>query len=466
MQQNSYFNVRYLKWAKGNFWSRYDVIRSISKKNEKIKLHFTPRAIRLFIAEILIAAAVIIASFLLTKNPLCIVVSEIVLIICSFAVIMLANLCVAPIEKALCRWYINDARKKLQQHDSLIKIAITGSYGKTSVKHFLYDILSEKYSVLMTPGSFNTPLGVTRTIREQLQPIHEVFIAEMGAKQTGDIQEICDIVKPKYGILTSVGLQHLETFGSFENVKKTKLEIIAALPSEGVGYVNFDNLSSADIPGETKAEIRSFAVHSAADFTAKNIVYGNRGMSFDVFLREEKILTLETKLLGEHNISNLLACCAIALHLGVEKYKIEKAARHIQPVRHRLEVKKLPNGITVIDDAFNSNPVGSQMALEALKRFEGNKKIVITPGMIELGEKEYELNYEFGKNIAAHCDIAVLVGTKQTKPIQDGIKATDFPPENLFVCKSLNEANEQAKKIMQAGDVVLYENDLPDTFNE
>jgi UDP-N-acetylmuramoyl-tripeptide--D-alanyl-D-alanine ligase len=466
MQQNSYYNARYIKWLGGNFFFRLGAVRVFFKQKEKKKLDFTPRAIRLFACEIVLVAAVFLLLFLLSVNLLFVVLVLAICAVFSFLFILIANLSVFPLEKLINRWYVNDAKKRLRHHKELLKIAVTGSYGKTSVKHFLFDILSEKYSVLMTPGSFNTTLGVVRTVREQLQPIHEIFIAEMGAKRRGDIKEICDIVNPNFSILTSVGQQHLESFGSFDNIKSTKLEAIAALSASGTGYVNFDNLKKSDIPQQTKAKIVSFAVNSDADYTAKNIEYKNNGMVFEVFYHSEKILTLETRLLGEHNVSNLLACCGIALDLGVEKYKIENVVKRLEPVAHRLEVKKLPNGITVIDDAFNSNPVGAKMALQALKRFEGKKKIIITPGMIELGQKEYALNFEFGQIIAQNCDIAVLVGARQTKPIQEGIKSVNFPKENLFVCRNLNEANEQVKKIMQAGDVVLYENDLPDTFNE
>jgi UDP-N-acetylmuramoyl-tripeptide--D-alanyl-D-alanine ligase len=369
------------------------------------------------------------------------------------------------VETAINRWYIRDAKKKMQHYPNLTVIAITGSFGKTSVKHFLQSILSEQYNVLITPGSFNTTLGVVRTIRGQLQPLHEVFIVEMGAKKRGDVAEICSIVHPQYGVITAIGAQHLETFGTVENVKKAKMEVITALPASGVGFINADHLAAAGVPAEVKAKVLSFAVQSDADYCAKNITCTNKGMAFEVHSRQGKQLSVETALLGEHNVSNLLACCAVALELGVEKYKIEKAVKSIRAVAHRLEVKALPNGVTVVDDAFNSNPVGSKMALEALQRMEGKRKIVITPGMIELGEKEYALNYAFGQAIARNCDIAALVGVHRTKPIQEGIKSTGFPDEHLVVCKNLTEANNYVKSIMQPGDVVLYENDLPDTFN-
>jgi UDP-N-acetylmuramoyl-tripeptide--D-alanyl-D-alanine ligase len=497
LQLNSYFNTRYCKWLKENRRRYFDVrnlvvcllclsyafeyfwlfttIAILSsgigsfvllKQKQKKKLDFTKRAVRLFIMELLLAAALPVVIWITTQDMRDVAASFAFIIFFSSLIVLLANTLIKPVEIAINRWYIRDAKKKMQHYPNLMIIAVTGSFGKTSVKHFLQSILSEQYNVLITPGSFNTTLGVVRTIREQLQPVHEVFIVEMGAKKIGDVAEICDIVHPQYGVITAVGAQHLETFGTVENVKKAKMEVITALPASGTGFVNADHLAAGDVPAEVKAKVLSFAVQADADYRAQQITYTNKGMAFEVHNRQGKQLSLETALLGEHNVSNLLACCAVALELGLEKYKIEKAVKGIRAVAHRLEVKTLPNGITVVDDAFNSNPVGSKMALEALHRMAGNRKIVITPGMIELGEKEYALNYAFGQAIARNCDVAVLVGVHRTKPIREGIQSAGFPAGNLVVCKNLAEANTYVKSIMQAGDVVLYENDLPDTFNE
>ena len=497
LQLNSYFNTRYIKWYKDNFRSRCDIIKTLVvlscvlsgcvdywlfplagillsaagavaliKQKAKKKLDFTNRAVRLFVMAILLPAAALVVTFTVTQNIRPAAWPLAAFITFSFPVMLFANTLMRPLETLINRWYINDAGKKIKNCPHLTIVAVTGSYGKTSVKHFLQNILSEQYNVLITPGSFNTTLGVVRTVREQLQPIHEVFIVEMGAKRAGDVAEICRIVRPKYGVITAVGAQHLETFGTVANVKKAKLEILSALPAGGGGFINAADIAPGDLPADVKAPVVSFGVGKDADYDARNIVYTAKGMSFDVYRSGEKCLTLETALLGEHNVSNLLACCAVACTLGVEKYKIEKAVKSIRAVEHRLEVKPLPNGVTVIDDAFNSNPVGSKMALEALKRMEGKRKIIITPGMIELGAEEAERNYAFGQAIAGNCDIAVLVGIHRTLPIQEGIKAAGFPAGNLAVCKNLTEANNYVKSIMQPGDVVLYENDLPDTFNE
>jgi len=499
IQLNSYFNSRYFKWLRENFLPNFklhiallavaiafifienelfaDTLKgfaigvsiaasiSILRKKVKKKLDYTKRAVRLFVTGILLITVINGIVFVFFNEKFAIA-SLLITSALSSVNILISNILIKPIELSINRWYINDAKKKISGYKNLIKIGVTGSYGKTSVKHFLHTILSEKYNTLMTPGSFNTTLGVVRTIREYLQPVHEVFIAEMGAKHIGDVQEICDIVEPEYGILTAIGPQHLESFGSLDNIKRAKLEVITNLPASGTGFVNIDNLAVSEIPSDVRAKIITFAVKKEADYTAANVAYRGRGMVFDVVKQGKVALTVETNLLGEHNVSNLLVCCAFALEIGVEKYRIEMAVKKIEAVEHRLQVKQTAAGITIIDDAFNSNPVGSKMALEALRRFEGNRKIVITPGMIELGDKEYELNREFGKYIAENCDIAVLVGKNRTAPIQEGIRAAGFPEEKMLVCRDLNEANERVKGFILAGDVVLYENDLPDTFNE
>jgi UDP-N-acetylmuramoyl-tripeptide--D-alanyl-D-alanine ligase len=496
MQLNSYFNERYIKWLKENVRSRYDltkltVLASIVvfyfyshiataslifaasawgcvvllRKKSKKKLDFTPRATRLYIVELLLVILALVAVHFTVSAKyfpglLFVVVGF------SFVIMILANILIRPIEKMINQGYINDAKKTLASRPELIKIGITGSYGKTSVKHFLHAIMSEKYNTLMTPGSYNTTLGVVRTVREYLQAAHEVFIIEMGAKKIGDIQEICDIAHPRYGIITAIGPQHLETFGSIDNVRKGKFELIASLPGDGIGFINGTDLDPNNLPAPAQAKIITFSATGNTQYKGANVAYKGLGMHFDVYKGDEKVLSLQTKLLGEHNVSNLVAACAVGLELGVETYLIEKAVKQIEAVNHRLEVSRLANGVTIIDDAFNSNPVGSRMAVEALRRFEGNQKIIITPGMIELGAKEYELNFEFGIHIAKNCDLVFLVGASRTKPIQEGLKSVNFPDDKLYVCKNLQEANDKVKTLMKAGDVVLYENDLPDTFNE
>ena len=369
-------------------------------------------------------------------------------------------------EKSINRKYYNEAAAILKSMPGLKIIGITGSYGKTSTKHYLNRILQEHFSTTMTPGSFNTTLGVIRTIREHLQPYNEVFIVEMGAKQPGDIKEICDLVHPSMGIITAVGEQHLESFKSIENVQRTKFELADALPADGTVVVNNDFPYVASRAVENTGCIRyGVSDTDKADMVAGDIAYTPSGTTFtvsDPLL--ESPMTLHTKLVGECNVSNLLAVVTIALKLGVPADKIKYAVGAIDQVEHRLNMKRTPGGITIIDDAFNSNPQGSKMALDVLSMMTTGKRIIITPGMIELGELQAKANEEFGRHIARCADVAIIVGHYNRDAIMAGVAGGEIKPENIHAVDSFDEAQALLGRIARAGDTVLYENDLPDTF--
>lgn len=364
-----------------------------------------------------------------------------------------------PVENHINRRFINDAKRIIASMPQLRVIGITGSYGKTSTKHYLYRILSEEFAVCMTPGSFNTTLGVVRTIREHLKPYDQFFICEMGAKQPGDIKEICDLVHPEIGIVTAVGPQHLESFKSIENVQRTKFELIDSLPENGLAVINNDFEYIANRPINNVAAVR-YAVNprEATSFSVRNVRYTPSGTDFTV-VGPDTELALHTRLLGECNVSNLISAVIVALHLGMTPEKIAAAVEQIEQVEHRLSVKRTPGGLTILDDAFNSNPAGSAMALDVLKAMPG-RRFVITPGMIELGDRQEELNEEFGRKIAQSADIAIVVGQYNRQAIVAGIgqgievHTVDTFPQTQTILM------EKAK----AGDAVLYENDLPDTF--
>ena len=384
----------------------------------------------------------------------------------SWLIVMIADIIMIPVEKMINRRYYNDAKRILKSMPHLKVIGITGSFGKTSTKHYLHAILSEKYDTLMTPGSYNTTMGVIRTVREHLKPYNEVFICEMGAKQLKDIKEICDLVHPHCGIITAVGSMHLETFKSIENVCKTKFELADSIPSDGFVLINNDFELAAKRPVRNTNAIR-YAVSNTegADYIATDIVYDNNGTSFTVKGSDGFELSLKSRLIGECNISNLLAATVMALKLGVESVKIQKAVARIEQVEHRLSVKRTPGGVTIIDDAFNSNPEGSRMALEALGNFKTGKRIVVTPGMIELGDKQDELNAKLGEHIGKNVDVAIIVGNYNRDAIIEGIKRIDnFEESAIIIADSFNDAQKILGEILKPGDIVLYENDLPDTF--
>lgn len=369
-------------------------------------------------------------------------------------------------EKAINSRYYKDAERILASMPDLKVVGITGSYGKTSTKHYLQRILSEEYETLMTPGSFNTTMGVIRTVREYLKPYTQVFVCEMGAKQPGDISEICRLVHPSVGIVTAVGEQHLESFKSIENVQRTKFELVDALPDDGLAVVNNDFEFVANRPVDNVRCIRYAVKNSAnADYKAADIVYSSTGTSFTIEGPEGYRLPLHTKLVGECNISNLIAAVIVARYMGVSDSKIKYAVESIQQVEHRLNMKHTPGGITIIDDAFNSNPEGSRMAVDVLSRMTGGRRIIVTPGMVELGDKQYDYNRQLGLHIAGNVDDAIIVGAYNREALLDGLhESGQLVKEHIHVADSFNEAQRLLSSIAKPGDTVLYENDLPDTF--
>lgn len=427
----------------------------------KTPIVFTNRVKRLYTTAIILVSLTITATAIADVSYIPFAASLILLF--SNIIALLANLINTPIEKSITRYYYNDAKKIISSHKSLTIIGITGSFGKTSTKNYLARILSERYNILVTPGNFNTLLGVVRTIREQLRPYHQIFIVEMGAKQPGDIKEICDLVHPQIGILTAIGEMHLETFKNFENIQKTKFELIDSLPSDGLAILNNDSegISSYKAQKSTCTTLTYGVNNKQANLNAQNITYGANGVSFTLDTE-----TYESKLLGRGNLLNILATIAVANHLQIPQNKQKAAIMRLQPVEHRLSMRRA-NSITILDDAYNSNPAGAAMAIEVLKNFnigEGNKRIIITPGFVEMGQKQYEANKTLGTQIAQGCDYAIIVNATNREAIKNGIEQEKFNNSNTYYAANLNEAHAHLATILKAGDVVLYENDLPDNF--
>lgn len=379
--------------------------------------------------------------------------------------IFAAALLTKPIEAYVHRHFIKMAKQKLAQMPNLTVVAITGSYGKTSTKFMICDLLSERFSVCFTPGSYNTPMGICKVINNDLEAHHQVLVLEMGARYEGNIDKLCDIAEPDISVVTNVGVAHLETFGSQDAIARTKSTIVKRTKPNGKAVLNADDRrvkAMADLRDDLEI---TFVGLESGDIQAKDIHYDANGMSFTVTTgEEEKSFTMQ--LLGAHNIQNMLLAVGVAQTLKLRLTTMAMAASRIKPVEHRLELKS-QNGITVIDDAFNSNPVGAKNAIETLAAFKNGRKIIITPGMIELGDIQEEKNKVFGQQIGqAGLDLVILVGQNQTEAIRKGIDSTDFDMEKVITVSSLYEANRTMQDFAREGDVVLYENDLPDSFNE
>lgn len=430
----------------------------------KKPLVFTARARRIFWVAFILGIVLAVVS--MSADSIRFTACVMMLLLYLSAILMLAaNAILKPYEKRLTQKFINEAKDIIASMPELKVVGITGSYGKTSTKHYLYRILSEHYETLMTPGSYNTTLGVVRTIREMMKPYTQVFIAEMGAKQPGDIREIAEIVNPQTGIITAVGEQHLQSFGSIENVQKTKFELVDALGADGLAILNNDFEFVANRPVDNVRAIRYGVKNKdGVSVSATDISTDRRGTSFTVMAEGYEPLELETRLVGECNISNLLAAVTAARALGVPDEKIRRAVRQIEQVEHRLNLKTTPSGITIIDDAFNSNPDGSRMALDVLSGMTPGKRIIITPGMIELGDKQFEYNREFGKKAGNCADVAIIVGRYNREAILEGLAESGMPEQNIHTADTFAVAQQILAGIATSGDTVLYENDLPDTF--
>ncbi|MDZ7805998.1 MAG: Mur ligase family protein [Gracilimonas sp.] len=379
--------------------------------------------------------------------------------------ILISGLFTRPVETYIQNGFKKQARKKLASMPDLKVIAITGSYGKTSTKFMIRDLLKERFNVCSTPGSYNTPMGICKVINNDLQANHQILILEMGARYEGNIQELCDIAKPDISVITNVGVAHLETFGSQDVIAKEKGTLVDNLQSGDVAILNGDDPRVSEMGSDRQEITRILVGLNNGKIQASEISYNTSGMSFKVSI-ENETESFRTKLLGAHNAQNLLLAVGVGHYFGLRLKTMAIAARKIEPIEHRLELKQ--NGeLTIIDDAFNSNPVGAKNAVEILGQFDSGKRIIITPGMIELGDIEEEENYKFGQSIGnANLDLVILVGEERAKPILEGIRSDNSASLNVRVVNSLFEANELIRKVAQPGDVILYENDLPDVYNE
>lgn len=441
-------------------------------EQEKKPLVFTPRVQRLTIVFIIFAAALPFASSIFAITTTSImpdihllafgwIIADLLLPVLIFPAVWL----MWPVEKIIQHGFIREAREKLAAYPHVKIVGITGSYGKTSTKFIIQHILKERYSVCFTPGSFNTPMGICKVINNDLQSSHQILILEMGARYKGNIDELCRIAAPDVAVLTNVGIAHLETFGSKEQIAQTKSEILAHLPPDGTAVLNADDPLVMRMPIAASVT-KLTAGLKAGDFTATGITYDASGCRFIVSGPNNETAEVTTPLLGAHNVINILLAFCVGHHFGLRLQTMAIAAASLQPVEHRLELKQR-NGITVIDDAFNSNPIGARNAIEVLGKFNTGKRILITPGIVELGDKEEEENHKLGYAIThAELDKVYLVGKLQTEPIYRGLISSGFDMEKVEVVSSLFEANDKCFAEARDGDVVLYENDLPDTYNE
>ena len=385
----------------------------------------------------------------------------------------LGNLLMVPVEANIREGFKKQARAKLDAVNPTV-IGITGSYGKTSTKTYLAHLLNGKYDAFPTPKSWNTIMGVCLAINTRMGENADYFICEMGAYVEGEIQEIAALTRPTISVITEVGPQHLERFGSLENIATAKYEIIKALPPDGVGVFNWDNpyireMIQRDYPATQLTVSRTADPANlptdAPRFIASEIDETLDGLTFtvtDTTTGDQE--RFETGVIGQHNVTNILLATAIAVHEGMTLAEVTKRANSLQPAEARLVRNVLPNGMTIINDAYSANPVGAVSALRVLGMHDSGRRLLITPGMVELGTVQAEENRKLGVTAADYATDIILVGEEQTKPIHAGLTSAGFPPDNIMIMDTVTEAISWYQENLGAGDTVLFLNDLPDTY--
>lgn len=357
---------------------------------------------------------------------------------------------------------ISEAKLKIKNLKDLTSVAIVGSFAKTSTKNILYTLLWKDFRVVKTPKSFNTEVSVARTILSDLKENTEVFIAEMDAYHPGEIKNLVNLVKPKMGIITAIAAQHLQRFKNMETLAKTQFEVADSL-SEGILFLNSGDTWSMKLQKDLKNQKIFYGIRKDEDdFYATNMQPTTKGYKFKLHTKSSTV-DIELPLFGAHHIINFLAAASMAHTLGVSLKTIQERAKLIQPTEHRLEIRKLGQ-ITLIDNSYNTNPTVSKSSLKVLKDQPGKQKILITPGLIELGSEANKENQEFAKDAGKVADQIIIVGKNAKKSLLKGLKDSKFPKDKIHEVSSTGEALNLLGKIAMPESVVLLENDLPDQY--
>lgn len=484
LQVLEYDLIRFVRWTVHNLFRL--------KLEKKMALVWTAKAKYLFIcANVLSLVPLFI--FQPWATPLSLDLKGVIIVILlqlfPQPLLLVSLLVLRPYELINRRRTIIRAQETLAKHKKMLIIGITGSYGKTTVKEILAALLAQKYKVLATPKSYNTLFGIAGVINSKLKPEHDVFIVEMGAYKKGEIKELCRMVRPKIGIITGITNQHLERFGSLKNIVEAKSELIQALPNDGLAVSNLFSKPCADLYLKTKINKIGYSwiekpYGIEADLQAE--ITGSSMESSELKIRQE---TYTLNLPSEHNVSNALAAVAVGLYLGLSETEIRKGLTRVKPPEHRLQIIHGPENSLIVDDAYSSNPEGARAAVKLIAKFPNYPKIIVTPGMVELGKQQFEENRKLGKLIAENFDAAVIVNKTNRKALVQGIKdggwdtsvamkqpasptlqqggcSNETIGKRIFITNSLDQATKYIiPQLVKPNSLILFENDLPDIYN-
>jgi len=361
------------------------------------------------------------------------------------------------------------ARKKLQKLKNLRVIGITGSYGKTSTKEILSQLLSHKFKVVKTPKNINTDIGISRFILQTNFKDYDFFVVEMGAYKIGEIERICDIVKPEIGILTAISPQHLSLFGSIENIQTAKYELLRYLPKKGLAITNSDNKYCREFLGELKCKVLTFGLEE--EFKPNCLIEDMKETEEGIICKftrnldgQKMDIELQTKLFCDYNISNLQPSLLTANYLGFDNEEMKEALKHVVSPDNALKIQKYGEAI-ILNDSYNSNPDGFRVAINNLTKYSHQyKKIVITRGILELGELSDEIHEQIGGEIAFVADELVIIAPDFVEPLKKGV-GTKYQT-NVITEFNYKELLNYIQKLKNQKAVILLENRMPQIVKE
>ena len=425
------------------------------RMQQKKPLAFTRRLCRLMIVTALLALMIALALDMLNLSPYLVLAGADYLV-------LLAAVIMRPVEERINKKYYNQARKKLAARKDLIRIGVTGSFGKTQVKLMLRTLLAEKYRVLSTPPSFSTAMGISRVVNDQLSAHHQVLIAEMGAQHSGEIKEMAKLVRPQYGVVTCVGNAHLDSFNSMEAIAQAKNELIEALPANGKAFFGSDRSYGDRLFALCAAEKYRAGIGGAdTDFymRADHIETGVHGTRFELSCADGGHVWAATKLLGNFSVKNIALSAAVARQLGLSMEEIARGIEKLKPTRHRLQLRT--GAVNVIDNSLNTLPEGALEALEVLKEFPG-RRVLVTAGLTEVEVNAEDANYAYGLQIAGCADHVVLIDPEGTRSVMRALMSAGYPKSSVRMVTDLADAAALVKEIAGEGDSVLYEGVYPE----
>ena len=455
LQSTEYNAGDFLRWVISTY--RFDTVI----KRRKLLMTSKARLIYGICFLVQIGLLAIVVSLFISQDIGLVLVGATVLVLLPYIVSILA---IAPlmfghliIQLPRQKQIISNAQKIYHNHPAQ-KIAIVGSYGKTSMKEFLRTILDEKFHVAASPGNINTPIGLSN-FANKLDGNEDFLILEFGESRVGDIRELSILTNPNDAVITGISSAHLKTFKTLENIESTLLEVA---PFVVDGRLFISNENRIDLTKITNNKIVTYDINGIGDWTVKNIRVSLEGTKFELVV-DGQTYECNTKLIGEHFVASLVAAMYMAVLCGMKLELVVESTKYIKPFEHRMERIDM-SGAIVIDDTYNGNSSGIAAGLNFMKNIDAAKKIYVTPGLVEQGNKSQEIHEQIGRQIAdAGINKVYLIKNSVTNYIIEGLSEMQYSGDITIVDNPI-EFYENLAMYTSMGDVVLMQNDWTDNY--